>query len=217
MGTIIDGTEIPREIRRHQWSALNGPLLWATAEDTRYTPVLVWLSELAQGIPNVNVAGVEMGGREALTAGWEALRDVMRSMGIQSREQLAEWIHNQGFPMPRWGAYISGRVQERILNIAITQDARVSAIESVYVMVTMAACDHRQEPVPPIPRAARPNINNDFPVSCWEALDGINLQEVFESRLDVLQSCPHSVRGRFRQAVLGKLGRLSSHDQDKKS
>ena len=63
---------------------------------------LVWLSEVAQGIPNVNVAGVEMGGREALTVGWEALQDVMRSMGIQSREHLAEWIHNQGLPMPRW-------------------------------------------------------------------------------------------------------------------
>ena len=98
--------------------------------------------------------------------------------------------------------YISGRVQERILNIGIAQDARVSAIESACVMVTMAECEHRQEPVvPPTPRAARPNINNEFPVSCWEALDGINLQEVFESRFNVfLQSCPHSVRGKFREA-----------------
>ena len=63
VGTI-DGTEIPREIRRHQWSVLNDPLLWAAAEDTRHSPVLVWLSEVAQVIPNVNVAGVEMGGRE---------------------------------------------------------------------------------------------------------------------------------------------------------
>ena len=44
--------------------------LWAAAEDTRHSLVLVWLSEVVQ-IPNVNVVGVEMGGREALTAGWK--------------------------------------------------------------------------------------------------------------------------------------------------
>ena len=155
---------------------------------TEKSPVLVWLTDVAQFIPNVTAAGVQMAGPEALTVGWEALWDVMRRMGIPSREQFAERIHNQGFPMPRWRAHIRGRVQERILNIEIAQDARVSALEAVYVMVTLAECKHSHAPVvPPTPRATAPDINNDLPDSCWEALDHINLQEVFESRFAVLQ------------------------------
>ena len=56
----------------------------------------------------------------------------MRSIEIRSREQFAEWTHNQGFPVPKWRGYISARVQERILNIAVAHDARVSALESVF-------------------------------------------------------------------------------------
>ena len=37
VGPVI-GEGIPREIRRHQWSALNVPLLWAAAEDDRLCP-----------------------------------------------------------------------------------------------------------------------------------------------------------------------------------
>ena len=74
------------------------------------------------------------------------------------------------------------------MNIAIAQDARVSALEAVYVMVTLAECKHRHAPVgPPTPRATAPDIHNNLPDSCWEALDHINLQEVFESRFAVLQ------------------------------
>ena len=47
----------------------------------------------------MTVAGVELGGVDALAVGWQSLRDAMRSMGIQSKEQFAEWIHSQGFPM----------------------------------------------------------------------------------------------------------------------
>ena len=74
-----------------------------------------------------------MAGPDATMTGWESLRDVMRSSEIRSREQFAEWIHNQGFPMPRSGGYISARVQERILNIAVAHDARLSALGSVFV------------------------------------------------------------------------------------
>ena len=34
----------------------------------------------------------------------------------------------------------------------------------------------------------------------WEALDSVNLHEVFEMRFRVLQNCPHHLRGRFRHA-----------------
>ena len=94
--------EIPRAIRRHQWSALFVPLIWSASGD-RHNPVLLWLMEALSVISNVAVTGVEMTGPEAVATGWEALRDVLRSRGIRSREDLAEWISAQGFPVPRWG------------------------------------------------------------------------------------------------------------------
>ena len=67
---------------------------------TDKSPVLVWLTDVAQSFPNANAAGVHMAGPEALTVGWEALRDVMRKMGTRSHEQFAKRIHNQGFRCP---------------------------------------------------------------------------------------------------------------------
>ena len=42
-----------------------------------------------------------MTGPDAVMACWDALRDVMRRMGIESREQFAELIHNERIPMPQ--------------------------------------------------------------------------------------------------------------------
>ena len=103
--------------------------------------------------------------------------------------------------MPRWGGYISARVQERILNIAVARNARVSALESIFVSVTFAECEHVHDPVVTVPRAAAPHTSASFSDSCWETLDRVDLREVFESRFPVLQNCPFSVRDRFRQAV----------------
>ena len=47
---------------------------------------------------------------EAVATRWKALRDVLRSRGIRSREDCAEWISAQGFPVPRSGHHFSGRV-----------------------------------------------------------------------------------------------------------
>ena len=127
-----------------------------------------------------------MAGPDAVMTGWEWLRDVMRSIEIRSREQFAEWIHNQGSPMPRWGGYISARVQERTLNIAVAHDARVSALESVFVSVTLGECDQTLEPFATVPRPVTPHASGSFSDSCWEMLDRVNLQEVFESRFRTL-------------------------------
>ena len=83
------GGEIPRAIRRHQWSALNVPLIWSASVGDRNNPVLLWLMEASSAISNVAVTGVEMTGPEAVATGWEALRDTLRSRGIRSREDLA--------------------------------------------------------------------------------------------------------------------------------
>ena len=131
---------IPRTIRRQQWSALNVPLMWSAAEGNRGCAVLEWLISNAQQVSSFNAAGEEVSGREAALIGWNALHNTMRSQGIVSREDLAEWIHVQGFPRPRWGAHFSGRVQERILNLTVSQDVRGSAIEALYVHIVMQMC-----------------------------------------------------------------------------
>ena len=62
-------------------------------------------------------------------------------MGVGSREQLAGWIHNEKFPMPRWRGYIKRQVQERIRKFAVAQEALVSALESVFLLTTLAQCE----------------------------------------------------------------------------
>ena len=54
------------------------------------------------------VGGVEMAGEDVVYTGWDALRETMLSWGIATREDLSEWIHNQGFVQPRWGAHFCG-------------------------------------------------------------------------------------------------------------
>ena len=68
------------------------------------------------------------------------------------------------------------------------------------MLTTLAQCERREEPVP-LPTRSRIPEDNNFPDVCWETLDRIDLQDVYQSRFHVLQSCPHIVRGRFRQAV----------------
>ena len=120
----------PRQIR-HQWSALNVPLMWSAAEGDINNPVVRWIvKRVHKRVPTVIVAGVQMSGHDAAATGWESLRDVLHSRGIRSREGLAEWIHSQGFAMPRWGAHFSARAQKRLLHFAIEDDARVSGLES---------------------------------------------------------------------------------------
>ena len=114
------------------------------------------------------------------------------SVGIRSRESLAEWIYSEGFPQPRWGAHFSGRVQERILNMAIVRDVRAVAFESVYVQVAVHACQqvvrlqdsphHGTRRSEPEPQESRPSSVT------WESLDHISVNDVFTRRFGVLQN-----------------------------
>ena len=72
-----DSEDIPREIRRHQWSALNVPWLWSAAEGDFDNPVVRWLVEESERVPTVIVAGVQMSGLDAAVTGWESFRDVL--------------------------------------------------------------------------------------------------------------------------------------------
>ena len=106
--------------------------------------------------------------------------------------------------MLRWRAHFSSRAQERIMNIAIAADARVSALESLFVKLVLVECQGGdRDPKHVVPRASDRNdgVSVSFPDSCWEVLDTVDLQEVFQCRFSVLQNCPHHVRGRFRMAA----------------
>ena len=206
VGPVDFDGEIPRAIRRQQWSAVYVPLMWAAASGDRECPLLHWLSNAASRCPALHVGVSYMPGGDALYAGWDALHEAMESWGIQSREHLSEWIHNQGFPRPRWGAHFCARAQERILNGVVTRDVRGAAIEAVCVQVALQTCrqhgmppepSHNQQPTVPASSCDREDMLN----SGWEWLDGVDVQQVFDKRFRVMQGCPHHVRGRFRQAT----------------
>ena len=82
-----------------------------------------------------------MSGRDAVMAAWAALHGALRAWGIRSREGLSEWVPRTRFPSTTMGAHFSGRAQERLLNAAANHDARVSALETAYVQVTLQACE----------------------------------------------------------------------------
>ena len=138
--------------------------------------------------------------RDAVMAAWDALHGAMRAWGIRSREGLSEWVHAQGFPQPRWGAHFSGRAQERLLNAAANHDARVSALETAYVQVTLQAYEQGVRELDQNLFHRRTIDAPALPAQSWEALDPIDLAEVFQIRFPVLQSCPFQFRGRYRHA-----------------
>ena len=115
VGFVDEFGTIPRQLHQ-QWSVFNVPLMWAAASGDSECHMLQWLEARAERLPLMSVGGHECSGRATVRTAWEVLRSTMQAWGITSREHLAEWIHNQGFRRPRWGAHFSGRAQERILN-----------------------------------------------------------------------------------------------------
>ena len=134
----------------------------------RQSVMIQWLWEASQSLL-VPVAGVQMAGPDAVMTG-EALRFVLANSSHGSTTKVSLW---QG------GGYISARVQERVLNIAVAHDARVSALESVFVLVTLGECDQTREPVVTVPRPVTPHTSGSF---LERMFDRVNWQEVFESR-----------------------------------
>ena len=96
------------------------------------------------------------------------LRHMFESVGIRSRERLAEWIHSEGFP---------------------NQDG-------VHILVVEFRRGFGTRRSEPEPQESRPSS-----VTPWESLDHISVNDVFNRRFGVLQSCPAHLRGRWRQSV----------------
>ena len=119
--------DVPRAIRRQHRLAVYVPLMWACLWRPGISTVAVGLGHAASGGPPIIVGGVEMAGEDAVYAGWDALREILFSWGIATREDLSEWIHNQGFVSRRWGAHFCARV-------------------SVCVQITLQACQRSLSP-----------------------------------------------------------------------
>ena len=58
-----------QSIRRHQWSALSVPLLWAASARDRDHLVVQWLLEVSSRTPALAVAGIDMSGFVAAATG----------------------------------------------------------------------------------------------------------------------------------------------------
>ena len=59
--------------------------------------------------------------------------------------------------MPKWGGYIRARVQKRIFISPAAHDARVLALKSVFVSVTLGECEQTRDPVATVPRPVTPH------------------------------------------------------------
>ena len=202
VGPVDLAGEVPREVRRLRWSVFNVPLMWAAAAGDDSCAVLGWLSARAVSLPPMFVDGVQVSALEALHIGWHVSCDTMRSWGVSSREDFAEWMHRSVFVRPRWGAHFSGKIQERILNAVVVRDVRGTALESFYVHLVMQACSSEGAAAPPEvgPRATAdraPAVGE----TQWNCLDDIQLQEMFQMRFRVLQSCPAHLKAKYRVAL----------------
>lgn len=138
MGPTSDSADVPPAVRRQKWSTLNVPIMWAAAgvEDT--TPVLRWLHSVVALMTNdVDLAGTVCSGSTALHAGWLTLRRALRSWGVQSQQDLADWLRREGFPQLRVGDYFSRRAQEHVLHKAVAFDVQAAGLELMYVKATL--------------------------------------------------------------------------------
>ena len=144
------------------------------------------------------VDSVQVPALEALRIGWRVLCGTIRSWSVSSREGFAEWMHRQGFGRPRWGAHFSGRIQERV----VVRNVRVVALGTFYVHLVMQACSSERAAAPPEvgPRATAdraPAVGE----TQWNCLDDNQLQEIFQMRFRVLQSCPAHLKAKYRVAL----------------
>ena len=134
--------------------------------------------------------------QEAASIGWLALREVMRSWSIVSREGLTQWLRREGFQAVQPGNHIGARVQEALLGRACSEDARVALLESLCVaLVLRTGREIRVEPA----LAATEAPPRDSVLGGWAQIGEVDLQEELLNRVPMLKSCPHFLRGRMRE------------------
>ena len=140
---------MPLQVRLYKWSGLNVPLIWAAAgvEDT--VPVLGYLATTAAAIPYpIDIAGQSMPAKEGLAYAWRSLRQTFRDWGVNTPDQLADWIGRHGHRRPRPGTYFNRDAQRSILEETCSHNANVSGLETVYVQIVLFL-SRQPQPAPP--------------------------------------------------------------------
>ena len=196
VGPVAVGGPVPRAILQQKWSPINVPLIWGAAGTDETTPVFDWLMGEASRVPDqVQFHDGHTDVCNAVREGWHALREVMRTWGIENRCDLSDWLGRRGFPRTSAGNHISARVQEVILSEASAIDARVALVEAACVAITLcrgrAGAVRVPEVVPPVPRRTR---QTEITAESWV----VDLSEVFLERIPMLKTCPRFLRGRLR-------------------
>ena len=130
-------------------------------EMKRQSPVLDWLTEATASMQRV-VDSYEraVNPGEAVRSSWISLRSVMRTWGVDSREDLSQWSRSHGFAATQPGNHIPTRAPEAQFEEACRIDVRVELLEAVFVRQALYLGRHTV-----MPRGAEPATNQSAPAS----------------------------------------------------
>ena len=125
---------------------------------------------------------------------------VFRSWDVASGEDLTRWLREHGHPGAQPGNHISARAQEHMLQQACGVDARVALLEAVFVVIAVHMGRQDVHATPTINSTPdRPRDGGQSQID-WSQMDHCQLEEMFLTRVPVLRSCPHFLRGRLRES-----------------
>ena len=134
IGPVPEGAHpaaVARVLDRQRWSAFWCPLLLAAAGECITHEVLQWLMEALRSARfEAAVNGQVMQGPRAGRAGWLALRNAMRYLGIQSADDFVAWMVRDGHSQVQPGAYLHRDTQERVVNAMAETDGGTGALEA---------------------------------------------------------------------------------------
>ena len=204
IGCVPPDAPLPRAVRQQRWSPLNVPLMWGAAGNAESVTVLDWITLMCQRIREpLTFFESNLTATEAVELGWFSLREVFRRWNIREQEDLTIWFRREGFHGAQPGNHISARAQEHLLNSACREDARVALLKSVYVGITLhvgrEAAAHPQRDGG---GANQSRLRGPLqPEDQWHQLDQFELENVFSLRVPMLKTCPHFLRGRFRECM----------------
>ena len=180
VGSVRQGSQVPRAGQQQRWSPFFVPLIWAASGPEDTTPMLELLMATLSVVTNfLEFHGGRVRPNVAAHTGWVALRNVFRSWSILEREDFTAWLRRQGFAGTQPGNHIPARAQEFILEEVCREDARVALLEACFVAAVM----HMGRV--PMPRNPEPVQGNSHPTNsqrglshqCWRWLDSSRCKE----------------------------------------
>ena len=185
----------PREIRRHQWSALNVLLLWSAADrdfDNMDCGRVRARPDSDRGRssnvrPRCSRHGV------GVVEGCVAIQRYSVSRRFGSVDPQSGIRHaTLGRTFQRACPRTTFESRDRRQRICEWIGDFVRPDDSVGVAPVAPGLMNNQD---------RAGIPDAYPDRCWEVLDTIDLEEAFQWRCSKFQNCPYNVRGRFRQVA----------------